>query len=62
MKRNKIIWSYWQNPYGDDTDEFVDEDKAEVLSPWEEKERGGDKATRIRPVISTWENVTAVCW
>lgn len=55
MARRKIIWQYWKNPFGDDTNEFVEENEADVKSPWEinEEENYGDKVVKIRPVIPT---------
>lgn len=49
--RRKIIWQHWQNPYGNEESEFVDEDK----SPWELREEleESPKAFKVRPVIPT---------
>lgn len=52
MTRKQIIWQHWRSPYGSDEDEFVPEDKADVPSPWEERENG-QPGFDVRPVVIT---------
>lgn len=49
MNKRKIVWEYWKNPFGDDSDEFVSEEEADVGVFDDDDE----KDVRIRPVFVT---------
>lgn len=51
--RRKIIWEYWQNPYGAEGPEFVDEEDADVPDPSDEQKQVSSKNVEVRPVIPT---------
>lgn len=51
MNKRKIIWQHWQNPFGGDEEEFVNEEAAKIRTPWEDEEE--EKEVKIRPVVPT---------
>src|SRR5438309_1224887 len=53
--RRKIIWEFWQNPYGGYGEEYVNEEDADISeTAWEQREKKADSdEVAVRPVIPT---------